>query len=434
VQAIAAIRPTLATDGERIVADARAAGAVGFWLEDPWSPAFETPAMESLLAAVARTGCPLLVPVAPAGIYGAVSAKTIARQTGALGIPVVLVGSHYLRIVDDLGVATRFDHIHLETSNLAHWRAIETVVGHIGAERVLLGTGLPTRAAQASINAVLAAGLADDQKVAILSGNAARLFDLPPADVDLTRPIGWSRAWDAHTHTGAIPIDVPPIAGTSLVATLGELGTTRAVASSAYGVFTDPRAGNAEIVELCRRDPSLLGYLVVDPGDPEGVRDEIISWGQMPGVVGIKIHAQRAGIDTNSASMRKTFDVLADHGRPVLIHNAGGGWDAALLEIAHAHPRLPIIVAHAGLGRPAVEAGRVVSESERVYLELSSSVADLRVLRALVRTIDPGRLLWGSDAPLLDPAFVLGTYLDAGIDPDSADRIAWSNAESLFYS
>ena len=51
--------------------------------------------------------------------------------------------------------------------------------------------------------------------------------------------------------------------------------------------------------------------------------------------------------------MADLFDLLADYGRPVKIHNEGDGWDVALLEIARAHPRLPIVVAHAGLGTPS---------------------------------------------------------------------------------
>jgi predicted TIM-barrel fold metal-dependent hydrolase len=44
----------------------------------------------------------------------------------------------------------------------------------------------------------------------------------------------------------------------------------------------------------------------------------------------------------------------------------------------------------------------------------------------------PAKLLWGSDAPLLEPAFVLGTYADAGLSHDALDRIFWGNAKDLF--
>ena len=49
-----------------------------------------------------------------------------------------------------------------------------------------------------------------------------------------------------------------------------------------------------------------------------------------------------------------------------------------------------------------------------------------------IRTIPPERMLFGTDAPLLDPAFVLGTYQDAGIPAADEDRIYWDNAARLY--
>ena len=71
------------------------------------------------------------------------AASVIGAATDGLGIPVVLLGAHYMHIVDDVAAAVRYPHLHLETSALAHYRAIETVVGSIGAERLLFGTGSP---------------------------------------------------------------------------------------------------------------------------------------------------------------------------------------------------------------------------------------------------------------------------------------------------
>jgi predicted TIM-barrel fold metal-dependent hydrolase len=51
-----------------------------------------------------------------------------------------------------------------------------------------------------------------------------------------------------------------------------------------------------------------------------------------------------------------------------------------------------------------------------VYVELSTSFPDLPVVREVVQRVGPERLLFGSDAPLLDPAYALGLYVDAGAD------------------
>ncbi len=132
--------------------------------------------------------------------------------------------------------------------------------------------------------------------------------------------------------------------------------------------------------------------------------------------------------------MRELFVLLAEFGLPVKIHNHGDGWEDALLEIAQAHPSLPIIVAHSGFHRPQPSVGKVVSESRNVHIELSSSKADLEDARDLVSMVAPERVLFGADAPLIDPSFVLGLYQDLGLAEETLCRIYWDNGERFFGS
>ena len=41
-----------------------------------------------------------------------------------------------------------------------------------------------------------------------------------------------------------------------------------------------------------------------------------------------------------------------------------------------------------------------------------------------MRRVGPERLLFGSDAPLLDPAYALGLYADAGADLERTTDVA----------
>ena len=120
------------------------------------------------------TGKPLFVVLRAPG-----DASRIGRATEGLGIPVILVGHHYDHSVENLAAAKRFEHLHLETSRMAHLDAVSVAVAEIGAERVLYGTGAPIRAMQSALNAILQAPIPDDSKRAVLGGNAQRLFGLP---------------------------------------------------------------------------------------------------------------------------------------------------------------------------------------------------------------------------------------------------------------
>jgi len=404
-----------------------AARVAGFWLEGRAVPGSGL-AAEAVVRAAARTGRPLFVPISGWG-----SATAIGAATESLGVPVVLVGSHYTTSVEDLAAGRRYDHLHLDTSSMAHFRAIETAVGVIGAERVLLGTGSPLRAIQSSLNAILSAAIPEEAKRSILAGNAARLFGLPTGPLELPEVVRPERAFDVHTHSGPLPWDVPDLDDDALMPELAHRNSTRyAVASSVLAIAADLEAGNRRTVEGCARMPDRLGYLVADPNHIDASRDQLRRWGDAPGIVGVKVHTQWSARHTGSPQIAALFEVLADHGRPVKIHNDGPDWDQHLLRIARRHRRLPIIIAHAGLGFPNLEGALIARQADNLYAEMSSSFAHLPTVRQFLRTIPRERILFGTDAPLLDPAFVLGTYQDAQIPGADQPGVYWDNAARLF--
>ncbi len=439
VRAIAVVGARRTGAAERAVAASERAGVVGYRLEG-WNGTTALPeSIHEVLVAVGRTGRPLLVAIGGNG-----AATRIGEATDALGIPVVLLGAHYMHIVDDLAAATRYPHLHLETSAMAHFRAVETAVRAIGSERVLLGTGSPTRAAASPIGAILAAAIGDDAKRAILAGNAIRLFDLPDGPVNLASAPGPVRAFDVHAHFGPFDHDVPQVDDVQLLDALRvpqrSTATTEGVASAALAIFGDPVRGNAQAARAVTdgsRD-GLFAYVVADPSDLDSTRDQLHRYLDAPGFIGVKVHGEWSATPTASPAMSDLFDLLATFGRPVKIHNAGEGWDGALGAIARRHPRLPIIVAHGGLGTPSLEGARLAATTDNVHLELASSFAHLPTVRAVVAIAGLHKVMWGSDAPLLEPSFVLGTYRDAGLSAgggmsdDALDRVFWGNAADLF--
>ena len=426
--AIAVVAPR-ETEAARRVADAERLGVLGYRLEG-WIGG--SVAMDGLLRAIADTGRPVLVPLGSDWRSGVGFASAIGAATAGLGIPVILLGAHYTNIVDTLAAARRYEHLHIETSALAHFRAVATAVATIGADRVLLGTGSPERAGASAIDAVLLADIPDDAKRAILAGNAGRLFGLAASSVDLTPPVLPERAWDAHTHYGPFDQDVPQVADADLLDALLDPAEDVAVASSAVAIYADPAAGNAQAVAAAAGNGRQLSYVVADPHDLAFTEDQLRRHLRLHGVVGVKVHGNVLGLPTANRTMGDLFELLARFGRPVKIHNEGADWAPALGEIARAHPKLPIVIAHAGLGTPSVDAGRLAATHDNVYLELSSSFARLAEVRRAVAAAPIERLLWGSDVPLLDPRFVFGTYEDACIPRDAWQRVFWRNAAELY--
>jgi predicted TIM-barrel fold metal-dependent hydrolase len=337
---------------------------------------------------------------------------------------VVLVGVHYTNATEVLEAAQRYSNLHIETSALAHFDAVETAVDRIGHERVIFGSGGPGRALQSPLNAVLLADIPEDAKRAILGGNAARLLGLDPVDVDLRPPVLPRNAFDVHTHyMPASAYDVPVVSNETLLARLGSWGTTTLASSSFNGFAADLIEGNRETVEASAAGHGQGGLLVMDPADYEASAADLRRWGDAPGIRGVKIHSFYSGVPTADRRMADLFGLLGERGMPVKIHNDGPEWHVALGAYARAHPRQPILIAHAGPGSPAVEAAQLAADHEFVYIELASSFANLPVMREVVRIAGPGKIAWGTDAPLLDPRFILGSYMDAGVGPDAAPDV-----------
>jgi len=431
--AVAVVDASISVGSDAAIARWSSAGAVGFWFESHEAQmGLDAQTAANRLRAVADTGKPAFFPLGSSTANPS-AASAIGRATAQLGIPVVLVGVHYSNVTEVLEAAMRFPNLMIETSTMAHLGAVETAVARIGHERVLFGTGGARRAAQAPLNAVLLADLSADARRAILGGNAARLLGLTGGAIDLTPPTLPRDAFDVHTHyMPASAYDVPIVTNEGLLACLGRWGTGSLAGSSFNAFASDLIAGNRETVAASAATGGQGGLLVMDPADFEVSADILRSSRSAPGIRGAKIHSFYSGVHTADARMAQLFRLLADHQMPVKIHNDGPTWHGALGDLARAHPRLPILIAHAGPGSPSLDAARLAAEHEFVFLEMASSFADLPTMREVVRIAGPEKIAWGTDAPLLDPGYVLGSYMDAGVGPDRAPQVYRAVGERIF--
>jgi predicted TIM-barrel fold metal-dependent hydrolase len=283
---------------------------------------------------------------------------------------------------------------------LGQFRGVETVVREVGAERLLFGSGCPERPILAALNAVLSARIGDAEKRLILAGNAQRLFGIAAESFDLGTPVQANGLIDVHTHIGSVPFPTPPAED------LAHHGIDRALASSIRAIMTGEPDDQGE-------------YAVLNPNDADGVCRQL-----RRDVVGFKLHCEYSGQPTAGGRCREVLRQVGHTGKPLKIHVAGAGWDQALIDAARAFRDWPVIIAHSGPGAPVLEAASVVEQTDNVFVELATTAPDLLVMREVVRRVGPDRLLFGSDAPLIDPAYMLGAYCDAGADLARTTRTA----------
>jgi predicted TIM-barrel fold metal-dependent hydrolase len=407
---VATLNPVQYLDWPAELERALAGGAVAIRLfpdVQRWSVNSE--AFQEIVSAL-RGRRPLLVPVSTFG-----DATAIGAATHHLDAPVVLLGAHYTQLADCLAAMRRWPHLHLETSRLAQFRGVKTVVQEVGAERILFGSGAPTRPIQAALNAVLTAEITESQRNAILHDNAARLFDLTtpePKETPLATVAGG--LIDVHGHVGSLGFTTPWVEPCTYPTEVARHGIQQTLASSLRAIVDDPQVGNAEALQAS--SDALLVYVVLDPNDIDGACSTMDAAYRSDHVVGAKVHCSWSGQPTASRSCMTLLQEVARRGRPLKIHVDGPDWGQSIAQIAGAHPDWRVVVAHAGPGMPSRECAQLLQATSNVYVELSTSYADLPVVREVVKVAEPDRLLFGSDAPLLEPAYVQGIYADANAD------------------
>jgi predicted TIM-barrel fold metal-dependent hydrolase len=398
--------------------------------EHGWSPRSQR--FEGLVAALGDRDLrpPLLLSSAPPA-----DLADYARATEGTGVPLILAGVNYATLGECLALLRRYAHVYLETSRAASPGTVALVVQEAGHTRLLFGSGAPWRPMAPALNVVLGASIAAEARAAILAGNLCRLLGISVESLPRTPAPPVLRAYrgpivDVHTHLGAGTWRFPitSVGTPGLMAVLREAGIERAIASSIFAITTDLREGNDRLVAALSESPGLYGYVTVNPQHFDASAAELARLAGHPRMVGVKIHAEYSRTATSSPLMQRLFAELARYSMPVKIHNGGADWMPALAALARAHPALPIIVAHGG-GRGT---GPFFRDHPNVNFEFCSSAPEQGVIAECLRAVGPRRILFGSDADLISPLYVLGAYADAEIPDDAAPLVYHDNAVRLF--
>src|SRR5262245_33630748 len=133
-----------------------------------------------------------------------------------------------------------------------------------------------------------------------------------------------------------------------------------------------------------------------------------------------------AGVDLLDPRCEAIFAACAETNVPLLIHTGIGlpafllkhGTPLVIEEVAHRHPEITIVAAHAGMPWIA-ESIAVAARNENVWIDLSAlPAANERAVDAVLSiALQHGledRLLFGSDFPVVDPARYAGKLRRAG--------------------
>jgi predicted TIM-barrel fold metal-dependent hydrolase len=247
--------------------------------------------------------------------------------------------------------------------------------------------------------------------------------------------------WFASCHEGGRRT----ASAESLVAAMDAHGVDRAVCFA--WPFADPglcAEANDYVAAAQRRFPGrLVGFGVVQPDDA-GAAAEVTRCARA-GLRGIgEMNADAQGWDLLGTGAAAVVRASRDAGLPWTLHcsepvghrypGKGTATPDRVAAFAERHPELTLICAHLGGGLPLYShIAEVARLCARLYFDTAAQpyVYEPSVYRTLVDGIGAGRILLGSDHPLLDVPRYLRAMEEGGLSAAERELVSGGNMASL---
>ena len=193
----------------------------------------------------------------------------------------------------------------------------------------------------------------------------------------------------------------------------------------------DTRAGNDVLAAAMHAHPDrILGYAAFTSAYfGRAVLDEIDRCASDHGMCGLKIYST-GGRSVAEPAMWPIVHHAAALGLPVLAHATA----AEIAVLAGQVPEAILIIAHLGEqpGANMWQTLEMARSHPNVVLDLTSSQIYAGMVESCVAAVGAGRVIFGTDMPLLEPEVQIQKVYAAQLEPVARQQILGGNAARLF--
>lgn len=240
---------------------------------------------------------------------------------------------------------------------------------------------------------------------------------------------------DAHTHmSGSSVSGINTYHAQEFLNMMDENHIDKAWVFTLDGLYFDPLPHNDALTNYCALDPTrLIPFCTIHPRYPNAV-EELRRCVLELGMKGLKLHPWAQAFSPSDPFMDSVGEELSSLGIPVLFHD-GTPPNSSPMQIAFfamRHPKMAVILGHAGLHDLWKEAMFAAERCPNIYLQ-PSGMPPFGLQKA-VKRLPIQRFLFGSDAGFGDPfwqPFQLEKVRSLCLSPEDEGLFLGGNAERI---
>lgn len=390
---------------------------------------WQSPLVEEIVANASKAGLTIQL-----GIASLAEILLLPALIRKIKVPVLLRwtgGRAYHALAEILNLGKLFPHLHFDLASVTPSGAIKHLVDTLGADRFYLASGSPETLPLCSLFVLETSGISSDDILKIKTGNLSRIlnWDCPQSPrpesnlQNQLKQFSQIPKIDTHWHTGGWNILEPQKHTDFFPEQMRRFNIQKIILSSIRALNYDPQEGNAELFRWAETQDGAYALIVLDPRRPEKSLEDIHRYAQHPKCAGLKTIQDLYGLGLDAPAYKHLLDAGFKAGLPVMAHIPG------MSEAAKTFPDMNFICAHATYERVSK-----MIPARNIFFDIATSHNDAAEtqLARLVQEAGEDRIIFASDAPLMDPSWTLAKIADARLNPSHWEKIFYLNALKAF--